>query len=107
MCTKAYEDGLSPDILNVLIDLITLPNELDQASTATIIKNLYPAGKVSDECVVKVVSSFGHGLAKAGFPAQAALLKWLIMIYDVLETPSILSQLYAVLFNLLDTIAIR
>jgi centromere protein I len=84
-----------------------LPNELDQASVATLIRNLYPAGRVSDDVVVKVVGSLGHGKAKAAFPAQAALLKWLTMIYDILENQKILTQLYSVLFNLLDTIAIR
>lgn len=107
VATRAYEEGLTEDLLDELVDIITLPNELDQASVAIIIKNLYPAGKISDDVVVKVVGSLGHGQAKAAFPAQAGLLKWLVMVYDVLENPRILSQLYSVLFNLLDTIAIR
>jgi centromere protein I len=57
--------------------------------------------------VIKVVGSLGHGKAKASFAAQAALLKWLIMVYDFLENPRIFSRLYSILFNLLDTIAIR
>jgi centromere protein I len=105
--SKAYEYGLPTDLLDMLVELITTPNELDQASTTTIIRNLYPASKVSDDVVVKVVGSLGHGKAKAAFPAQAALLKWLVMVYDVLENQRILSQLYSFLFNLLDTIAIR
>lgn len=105
--TRAYEEGLTEDLLDELVDIITLPNELDQASVAIVIKNLYPASKVSDDVVVKVVGSLGHGKAKVAFPAQAALLKWLVMVYDVLENPRILSQLYSLLFNLLDTIAIR
>lgn len=107
VATRAYEEGLTEDLLDELVDIITLPNELDQASVAIIIRNLYPANKISDEVVVKVVGSLGHGKAKAAFPAQAALLKWLVMVYDVLENPRILSQLYSLLFNLLDTIAIR
>jgi centromere protein I len=107
VAARAYEEGLTEDVLDELVDIITLPNELDQASVAIIIRNLYPASKISDEVVVKVVGSLGHGKAKAAFPAQAALLKWLVMVYDVLENPRILSQLYSLLFNLLDTIAIR
>jgi centromere protein I len=107
VCTRAYDNGLSPEALNELVDIITLPNELDQASIASIIKNLYPANKVSDITVIKVVGSLGHGQSKPGFPAQAALLKWLVMVYDVLENQKVFSQLYSVLFNLLDTIGIR
>ncbi|KAI9729510.1 MAG: hypothetical protein M1818_008482 [Claussenomyces sp. TS43310] len=106
-CTKAYERGLPPDLLEILVDIITLPNEVDQASTNAIIRNMYPAGKVTDDCVIKVVGSLGHGQGKPYLSAQAALLKWLIMVYDVLENPKVFSSLYSVLFNLLDTIAIR
>jgi len=84
-----------------------LPNELDQASIANIIRNLYPATKVSDDTVVKVVGSLGHGQSRAAFPVQTMLLKWLVMVHGVLEDQKILSQLYSFLFNLLDTIAIR
>jgi centromere protein I len=72
-----------------------------------LIRNFYPAGKVPDTTVIRVVGSLGHGRAKPKYTAQAALLRWLIMVYDVLENPKVLSQLYAILFNLLDTIAIR
>lgn len=107
VASKAYERGLAQDLLEEVVDIITLPNELDQGSVATLIRNLYPAGRVTDEVVLKVIGSLGHGKAKAPFPAQAALLKWIIMVYDILENQKILSQLYSLLFNLLDTIAIR
>ncbi|RDL35152.1 uncharacterized protein BP5553_07083 [Venustampulla echinocandica] len=107
VCTIAYEDGLSNTSLDRLLDIITLPNELDQTSTNGLIKNLYPATKVPDTIVIKIVGSLGHGQAKPSYNAQAALVKWLIMVYGVLENPKILSQLYSILFNLLDTIAIR
>jgi centromere protein I len=107
IASKAYENGLAQDALEKLVDIVTQPNELDLASVTTLIKNLYPAGRVSDELVLRVVACFGHGKAKAAFPVQAALLKWLIMVYDTLENPKVLSQLYSILFNLLDTIAIR
>lgn len=93
--------------LEAIVDIITLPNQLDQASIGTLIRNLYPVSKVPDSVVIKVVGSLGHGRAKPSYTAQAALLKWLIMVYDVLESQRVLSRLYSVLFNLLDTIAIR
>lgn len=93
--------------LEELVDIITLPNQLDQASIGKLIRNLYPVDKVPDSAVIKVVGSLGHGGAKPSYTSQAALLKWLIMVYDVLENQRVLSRLYNVLFNLLDTIALR
>ncbi|KAI9646770.1 hypothetical protein NHQ30_004769 [Ciborinia camelliae] len=107
LCSRAYGEGLSNASLEKLIDIITLPNELDQGSIGSLIRNLYPASKVPDAIVIKVVGSLGHGQAKPAYAAQAALLKWIVLVYDVLENQKILSQLYAVLFNLLDTIALR
>jgi len=105
--TIAYEDGLSKQSLDILVDIVTLPNELDQASINAIIRNLYPAERVRDDVVLRVVACLGQGSRKASPPAQAALLKWLIMVYDILENQKILGALYGVLFNLLDMISIR
>jgi centromere protein I len=98
---------LSSTSLERLIDVITLRNELDQGSLNDLIENLYPASKVLDNVVIKTVNSLGHGRLKPSYSTQAALLKWLSMIYDIIENSRILSQLYSILFNLLDTVAIR
>lgn len=89
------------------MDIITRPNEVDQSSLGNLIRNLYPATRVPDIIAIKVVGSLGHGRVKPSYSAQAALLKWLIMVYDVLENQKVLSQLYSVLFNLLDASALR
>ena len=107
ICSDAYEQGLSNASLEELIDAVVLPSQLDQASIGRLIRNLYPVGSVPDSAVIKVVASLGHGRAKPSYTAQAALLKWLIMVYDILEDQRVLSRLYSVLFNLLDTIAVR
>ncbi|PQE16553.1 Mis6 domain-containing protein [Rutstroemia sp. NJR-2017a BBW] len=107
LCSRAYDEGLSDASLDKLVDIITLPNELDQGSIGKLIKNLYPVDKVTDSIVIKVIGCLGHGKAKPSYASQAALLKWLILVYDVLANQKILSQLYAVIFNLLDTIALR
>jgi centromere protein I len=80
---------------------------LEQGSLAALIRNLYPASKVPDAIVIKVVGSLGHGRVKVSLTSQGLLLKWLVMVYDVLQNQSLLSQLYSVIFNLLDTTAIR
>ncbi|KAF5025052.1 hypothetical protein F66182_2869 [Fusarium sp. NRRL 66182] len=107
LTSLCYEWGLLPETLDQLINLVTTPNHLDQASQAAIIRNLYPAAPVSRESALQVVSCFGHGILKPSLTLQAALLKWLIIVHHTLESPQVLSQAYPVLFNLLDTAATR
>ncbi|KAF7538334.1 hypothetical protein G7Z17_g12651 [Cylindrodendrum hubeiense] len=102
-----YEWGVLPDTLDDLINLVTTPSHLDQASLSAITRNLYPAEPVSRDVVLRVVSCLGHGKIKPSLPLQAALLRWLIMVYHALESPPVLSEAYPVLFNLLDTAATR
>ncbi|KAK4250639.1 Mis6-domain-containing protein [Corynascus novoguineensis] len=102
-----YDRGALPDELARLVDLLTIRNHLDQASLGAIIRNLYPSGKVSDEVVLRFIGALGHGKLKPSLPLQALFLRWLVMVYHLLENPAVLSQVYSVLFNLLDTAAIR
>lgn len=69
--------------------------------------SLYPASKVSSELVCLVVASLGYGKSKPAGPIQSLLLKWIIVVYEMLEVPSILSNLYSVLFNMLDLLSLR
>lgn len=96
-----------PDDLRELVDLITKPNHLDQASLNHIVKNLYPAAAVDSDIIVNIVGGLGHGVLKPSLAIQVALLKWIIMVYPVLDKQSVLSQCYSVLFHLLDTAALR
>jgi centromere protein I len=102
-----YDRGALPDELTRLVDLLTVRNHLDQASLAAIVRNLYPSGKVSDDVVLRFVGALGHGQLKPSLPLQSLFLRWLVMVYHMLQNPAILSQAYGVLFNLLDTAAIR
>ncbi len=102
-----YEQGALPDELARLVDLLTIRAHLDQASLSSIVRNLYPSGKVSDDVVLRLVGALGHGQLKPSLPLQGLFLRWLIMVYHLLENPAILSQAYGVLFNLLGTAAIR
>lgn len=107
LASLSYEQGLLPEDLSQLIELVTTPNFLDQASLGNILRNLYPAAAVNADFIVKVIGSLGHGKLKPSLAIQGALLKWLIMIYHIIDHQAILSQAYSVLFNLLDTAAIR
>ncbi|KAL2023816.1 hypothetical protein VTK56DRAFT_1083 [Thermocarpiscus australiensis] len=102
-----YDRGALPHELARLVDLLTIRNHLDQASLAAIVRNLYPSAKVSDQAVLRFIGALGHGQLKPSLPLQALFLRWLVMVYHLLENPAILSQAYGVLFNLLDTAAIR
>ncbi|KAK3995030.1 centromere protein I [Cladorrhinum sp. PSN332] len=102
-----YENGALPEDLARLVDLLTVRNHLDQASLGALVRNLYPLGKVGDEVVLRFVGALGHGHLKPSFPLQGLILRWLVMVHHLLENPNILSHVYAILFNLLDTAAIR
>lgn len=100
--------GLANDALDNLISTLTkTPCYLDQSSINNIVKILFPQRKVSEVIVVKIVGCFGQGQSKPSLATQALLLRWLVMVYDILESYTALSQLYGVLFSLLDMITLR
>ncbi|KAI9839365.1 MAG: Phosphate metabolism transcription protein [Sclerophora amabilis] len=107
LCQHAYENALSRNALASLIEILSRSTKLDQASAGQLIRNLYPAGKVDNSVVIKVVGCLGQGVNKPSSQVQAQLLKWLVLIYDHLENPNTLSRLYGTLFNLLETISLR
>lgn len=80
---------------------------IQQSSSTRLIKNLYPASKVPSSVVSRIICSLGPTKVKPAPAVQALLLRWLILIYDELEEPAILSKLYAVLFNHLEMISLR
>lgn len=109
LASVAYSQGVLPDDLLDLVNLIVSPTHLDQASLNSIIKNLYPSGRVSEDVVLKVVGCLGLGDVKPSLTLQSALLNWVIQVYHVLDTKAqaMLSRAYSVLFNLLDVSATR
>ena len=129
ICEYAYQNGLSALTLRQLLDIVTLSNtnthtntdsfhlnrpnsvktnvKVDVKINIKILKSLYPAGKVSSDLVCLVISSLGLGKSKPAAVVQSTLLKWILMVYPVLEDPSILSNLYNVIFNMLDMPGLR
>ncbi|KXJ93054.1 Mis6-domain-containing protein [Microdochium bolleyi] len=103
----AYERGVLSADLDELIDLVTTPSHLDQASLNSILRSLYPAAPVSGDVLVKVVGALGHGKLKPSLAMQGALLRWVITVYHVVDNSGVLAHSYGLLFNLLDTAAIR
>ncbi|KAJ9641830.1 hypothetical protein H2199_005043 [Coniosporium tulheliwenetii] len=107
LCNRAFQDGLNRRQLHAVVDIVTRRTELDQASTNAVVKNLYPADKISSATVVVVVGALGPGRSKPSTSTQVALTRWLTLVFEALEDRTVLSRLYGVLFNLLDILALR
>ncbi|CEL01691.1 hypothetical protein ASPCAL01270 [Aspergillus calidoustus] len=107
IATFAYEGGVSPAALERLLKLLTRSNALDQGTLTTLVKNLYPSERIASKLVTQVVCCLGPTRNKPSAATQALLLRWLILVYDLLEDRSHLSKLYAVLFNHLDMLSLR
>lgn len=107
LASLAYERGLLPDAVAQLVDLVAAPSLLDQASIGALVRSLYPAGTVPRDVVLRVVAALGHGALKPALGVQAALLRWLVLVFHALGERAALGRAYPVLFNLLDTAAIR
>lgn len=107
MISFGYESGFDSEHLDELLKVLTTPGHLDQPSIAALIRNLYPVGRVSKSNVLRVLGCLGQGALKVSLAVQGSLVKWLILVHHVLEAPLIYSQAYAVVFNLLDTAALR
>jgi centromere protein I len=107
IASDAYDGGIPIEILEQLVDVITKPNHLDQATITTLIKNLYALEKIPSIIVTKVVCCLGPSKLKPSPATQVLLVRWLLLVYECLDDQSHLSKLYAVLFNSLDMISLR
>ena len=107
IASDAYENGLSQSSLGRLLKVLCTRNNLDQGSVTSLVKNLYPRERVSSKLVTRVVCCLGPSKAKPSPATQALLVRWLIVVYDLLEENGHLGKLYAVLFNHLDMISLR
>lgn len=103
----AFENGLTASQLELIADVVTRKNTLDQKSNTALVRALYPAEPVPDGAVYKAVACLGQGFNRPSPTVQIGMLRWLVMVYHVLARPAILSQLYGVLFNMLDNIGLR
>lgn len=105
--SHAQQHGLRTSTLKRLLEVLTTANALDLTIQKALIKVLYPAEQIPSHLICIVVNGLGYGGRKASVSSQQLLLKWMILVHDILEEPSILSSLYSVLFNLLDMTSLR
>ena len=99
--------GLANEELRRVVSLVANNNYLDQSSITTLIKNLYPAERVPSDVVITVVGALGKVKHKPSASSQAALVRWLNLVQDVLQDSNVLGRLYGVLFDLLDMMTLR
>jgi centromere protein I len=102
-----YQYGFGGLELGRIVDVVHVRNELDQTSLTTVIRNLYPAERISQSVLLKVINALGQGQKKPNPATQTGLVKWMAAIHEFLAEPDILLQLYGVLFNLLDITTLR
>ena len=107
ICTHANAKGLSVSELETVFKAILPPGRLDQSSQNSLIKSLYPAEGIPNHHVLRIISSLGVGNFKSSNATQSALLKWLVLVYDGIESPHIVASCYHILFNLLDHLHLR
>ncbi|KAH6642376.1 Mis6-domain-containing protein [Boeremia exigua] len=107
VCQHAFADGLDEEALETVVHIATRKSELDQTSVTTLIKNLYPAQQVAGDVIVTIVAALGQGKGKPSPATQDSLVRWLVLVHEIIEDANILSRLYGVLFGMLDTISIR
>lgn len=107
IASDAYETGIPQFPLERLIKLITASNTLDQGTTTTLIKNLYPLERVPSKLITHIVCCLGTASSKPSPATQSLLVRWLILVYDFLDDKTHLSKLYAVLFNCLVISSLR
>lgn len=107
ICGYAYQSGLSTLTLTTALEIALRSRSLSQSSRTLLINSLYPAGEVPSRLICTAVASLGPGKQKLSVSLQQSLLKWIILVHEVLEDPSVLSSLYSVFFNMLDVTSLR
>lgn len=107
ICRHAVDHGLDQDAIRTVVQIASVKTNLDQTSVTTLIKNLYPAQRVPSDVVVTIVGALGQGRGKPSPGTQESLVKWLTIVHEIVENPTVLSRLYGVLFGMLDMISIR
>ena len=86
--------------------MLLTPPGLDQASQNSLLKSFFPAEKLPNHLILVVIEALGVGKQKASSTTQTALVRWLILVFELIDF-SILLQCYSILFNLLSVLYLR
>ncbi|RUP50559.1 Mis6-domain-containing protein [Jimgerdemannia flammicorona] len=90
VAVNGVEDNHIDKMLNAILG--------DEASSKRLAKLLLPRKRVREDHVVKILGSLSSGRKSV----LTFLLRWVILIYDVLESTDKLRKLYGVIFHYLE-----
>ncbi|CAG8433086.1 10715_t:CDS:10 [Diversispora eburnea] len=96
--------GLEIQQLTEIIEII-LSGKYDDEDTRKFIKFLIPRTKVPIKLIIKIFGSLGDRNIK--LKIQVLLLRWIILVYNILEDHSELYKFYGVLFHYMDYDTLR
>ncbi|RKP09860.1 Mis6-domain-containing protein [Thamnocephalis sphaerospora] len=92
---QAALHGLSEANLSALLDLI-FTGSVDDTTSKRIVKLLFPRHRVPLDAAVRIASFLSTSQART-----VALLKWLVLVYEVIEDRSSVRKLYGIFFHFL------
>ncbi|KAL1923506.1 uncharacterized protein VTP21DRAFT_8486 [Calcarisporiella thermophila] len=95
--------GVDEEQVYGILDII-LSGKLDEPSAKKLTKLLLPRYQVSSDCAVRIIGAIKSG---ANLNVLAILLRWLILVYDYLDTRGYIQNLYGVLFHYLEYETLR
>ncbi|KAF3931505.1 hypothetical protein ABW19_dt0205558 [Dactylella cylindrospora] len=108
LSTYANNHGLPNDYLEALLQILTASKSfLDAPKVRILVKSLVPQNKIRSSAIIHLIGCLGEGQNKTAYATQALLIRWLVMVYDFLESYTILHQLYGIIFNFLYTANLR
>ena len=106
VCDYAAQHGFSTSTLELILRILLTPKTFDQNTANRLFRILYPIGEIPDRLLFFIIERLGTGKRKALYANQQAAIKWLTLVFDLVNFSS-LSRCYAVLFNLLGVFPLR
>ncbi|XP_051877704.1 centromere protein I-like [Pristis pectinata] len=95
----AFEKGLLPDVIEALLDVAMSARLVDRLNTR-ILKCLIPALVVPENAVTKAISWMCT--RKPSINIQVLFIKWLLAVFDLLNSKEHLHSLYGIIFYYLQ-----
>ncbi|XP_072361555.1 centromere protein I isoform X3 [Scyliorhinus torazame] len=91
----AFEKGLLPDVIELLLDVAMSARLADRLNTR-LLKCLIPASTVPESAVTNAISWMCT--RKPTINVQVLFIRWLLTVFDLLESKKQLNSLYGIIF---------
>ncbi|KAI8577817.1 hypothetical protein K450DRAFT_250142 [Umbelopsis ramanniana AG] len=100
------EFGATEYHIDLILDILLKDqHKLTDTAARKLIKLMLPRGKVSANHALKIIASLsGRRLSER---IQATLLKWIVTIYDLIDSKDKVAKSYGILFHFLDSELLR